>query len=335
MKTIIYRQEGFDALASEWDALLHDSRADTIFMTHMWQRTWWQHLGEGDLVILAVRHDDGTLLGLTPLFRVPHEGPPVFSTVGCVDVSDYLDWIARRGHEEEVFAAFLDTLAGELRDEWQELCLCNIPDDSPTLELVPSLAEARGWRVTHAIDDVVPLFRLPESWEAYEQMLPGKARRELRRKLRKAGPYSGVDWYIVGPEHDLDTEMDAFIELLIKSHPEKADFMDARNRAFFHAMGQATYAAGYLQLAFLTLNGQRVAAYLNFLYDDRVMVYNSGLDPAAYRLSPGIVLMAHLIRWAIEQRRFAILDFLRGGESYKYNLGGVDTQVHRLNISRV
>ena len=67
---------------------------------------------------------------------------------------------------------------------------------------------------------------------AYEMMLSGKARRELRRKLRRAGPHSGVDWYIVGPEHNIDHEIDGFIDLLIKSHPDKADFMDERNRRF-------------------------------------------------------------------------------------------------------
>ena len=153
-------------------------------------------------------------------------------------------------------------------------------------------------------------------------MLPGKARRELRRKLRKAGPYSGVEHYIAGTEHDLDEEIDAFFDLLIKSHPEKADFMDKRNRDFFHAIGQATSRAGYLQLAFLTVEGRRVASYMNFRYGDRIMVYNSGLDPGYYRLSPGIILMAHLIRHAIEEQRFQIFDFLRGDEPYKYALGG-------------
>lgn len=336
MKTTIYRDEtGFDELALEWEVLLRASRADTIFMTPLWQTTWWRHLGEGELMILAVRDAAGTLVGLTPLFRIRHEGARVLSTVGCVDVSDYLHWIARQGQEELAFAALIDVLGSELADEWQEMCLCNIPDGSPTLELVPRLAQARGWQVTHSIDDVVPLFHVPESWEAYEQMLSGKARRELRRKLRKAGPHSGVDWYIVGPEHDLEAEIEVFVDLLVKSHPEKADFMDERNRAFFHAVGRAAWNADYLQLAFLTLNDQRVATYMNFLYGDRIMVYNSGLDPAAYRLSPGIVLMAHLIRQAIEEQRYRIFDFLRGGEPYKYDLGGTDTHVHRLNITRV
>ncbi len=334
MKTTIYRDaSGFDALAGEWDALLHDSQADTIFMTHMWQRTWWHHLGEGDLKILAVRDDQGVLVGLTPLFHVPHEGRKMLSTVGCVDVSDYLDWIARRGQEELVFDALLEALGQMPAGEWQELALCNIPEDSPTLEWVPRLVRARGWQATRTVEEKVPLFHVPASWEAYEQMLAGKARREIRRKMRKAGPYNGVEWYIVGPEHDLPVQVDAFVELLIKSHPEKADFMDARNRAFFQSIAREAFEAGQLQLAFLTLNQRRIATYMNFIYNERVMVYNSGLDPDTYKLSPGIVLLAHLIRQAIEDGR-EIFDFLRGDESYKYDLGGQDTHVCRLTVVR-
>ena len=138
MRITVYRDTaGFNQLASEWDALLHDSRANIIFMTHIWQTAWWQNLGEGDLMILAVRDDGGTLAGLAPLFRMPHAATASLNTVGCVDVSDYLDWIARRGTEDLVYAAVFEILGNKLADEWHELRLCNIPDGSPTLEIAP------------------------------------------------------------------------------------------------------------------------------------------------------------------------------------------------------
>jgi hypothetical protein len=45
--------------------------------------------------------------------------------------------------------------------------------------------------------------------------------------------------------------------------------------------------------------------------------------------------MAYLIQHAIEEQKQEIFDFLRGAEPYKYNLGGTDTHVHRLTITRV
>jgi CelD/BcsL family acetyltransferase involved in cellulose biosynthesis len=64
------------------------------------------------------------------------------------------------------------------------------------------------------------------------------------------------------------------------------------------------------------------------------MVYNSGLDPAVYgHLSPGIVLLARLVEYAIDTER-TVFDFLRGDEPYKYDMGGQDTQVYRMEIRR-
>ena len=84
---------------------------------------------------------------------------------------------------------------------------------------------------------------------------------------------------------------------------------------------------GWLQLNFLTVDEAPAASYINFLYGDRVMVYNSGHAHEDYGgLSPGIVLLAWNIRHAIEQG-YKHFDFLRGDEAYKYRMGGRDTAV--------
>jgi CelD/BcsL family acetyltransferase involved in cellulose biosynthesis len=105
-------------------------------------------------------------------------------------------------------------------------------------------------------------------------------------------------------------------------------------RHFFHSVGHAAQRAGWLQLAFLTVNGDRAAGYMNFDYGNRIMVYNSGLDTQNFQwLSPGIVLTGYLIQHAIENKR-AVFDFLRGTEDYKYRMGGQDTRIYKLHIER-
>ncbi|RMF34873.1 MAG: GNAT family N-acetyltransferase [Chloroflexi bacterium] len=333
MQITVYRTaEGFDALADEWDPLVRASRANYIFLTHAWQKTWWTHLHEGELCLVSARAPDGRLLGIAPLFLTTEEGHRMFKTVGCVDVSDYLEWIVATGHEAPVYEALLEALLTHPDvPTWDCLCLCNVPQESVSLAVLPDLARRRGLTVEIELEDVCPVLSLPTTWEAYLAALPRKQRHELRRKLRRAAE---LDWYQVGPEHDLGAEVDRFIALMRKSHPDKAEFiLDRRHQAFFHAIAQATHQAGWLQLAFLTDLERPVATYFNFLYDGQVLVYNSGFDPAYGRLSPGIVLMAHLIRDAIEQG-YRTVDFLRGNEGYKYDLGGVDTTVHRLLIHR-
>lgn len=69
LRTIVYdpQADGFAALKSEWNLLLQRSRYNTIFLTHEWQTTWWECLGEGDLWIVAFRRSDtNELVGIAP-----------------------------------------------------------------------------------------------------------------------------------------------------------------------------------------------------------------------------------------------------------------------------
>ncbi len=138
-----------------------------------------------------------------------------------------------------------------------------------------------------------------------------------------------MHWYIVGPQHDLGAEMADFMALMAASSPDKAAFLTPSMRAFFDHLARAAFDAGWLQLSFLALGRQKLAAYLNFCYNDRVLVYNSGLDWANY---PGFGA-GYLIQHAIEHG-YRAYDFLRGDERYKYRFGAVDVTVHRLLIAR-
>jgi CelD/BcsL family acetyltransferase involved in cellulose biosynthesis len=327
--------DGFEILAGDWNELLHRSAADTIFLTLEFQRTWWQHLGEGELLILAMRDDSldgGEPVGIAPLFIAQNsQGQRVLSTVGCEEVADYLDFIVARGHEAAFYATLVDYLAGPSAPVWDVLDLCNIHQDSPTLEILASLAEGRGWTTSTTRDDVCPIVQLPGTWEEYLEMLDGKQRREIRRKLRRSDT---SDWYIVGPDHDLEAEIEAFLHLMAASTPDKADFLTPRMRGFFRQLVRVVYRAGWLQMVFLTVGEQRAAAYLNFIYNNRVLVYNSGLDWRAFpRLGAGLILMARCIHHAIKHGREAF-DFMQGDERYKYEFGGRDVEVRRLLVRK-
>ena len=324
----------FDALANEWDQALGPARFGGFFLRRDWQRLWWKHFGQGTLCVVTVRDDDGALQGIGPWFIDEHDGVRTVRTIGGADITDYLDIIAQPGREESVGEALLDFMLGRDAPGWDVMDLCNIPEKSPTPAHLARSAEARRLHVTVHQQGVCPVIALPARWEDYLEALDKKQRHELRRKLRRAETAS-VDWYIVGPEHDLEEEIGAFLSLMAMSTPEKAEFLQVPGHCiFFREMGRALFDAGYLQLCFLTVEGVRSASLWNFIYDNRVMVYNSGLDPNAFAyLSPGVVLSACHIRHSIEQG-LAVYDFLRGSETYKYRLGGKDTALVNLVIQR-
>ena len=326
---------GFDALSGEWNDLLKRGAFDTLFLTWEWQRTWWEHLGEGDLFLITMRDDQGHLAGIAPLYRtVSAGGERKLSIVGCVDVSDYLDIIVAQGYEREVYSALLDYLDSAEMAGWDAAELCNVPEISPAHQALAEMAVEHGYEFRTIVEDVCPVIDLPATWDAYLASLDKKQRHEIRRKMRRIEREADVHWYIVYQGRDLAEEIEAFIELHQKSSADKDDFMDEQMKDFFRAVAHVLQPSGWLQLAFIEVDGQKAASMLNFDYEDAILVYNSGYDPQhRAHLSPGIVLLAYCIQHAIELER-AKFDFLRGDEPYKYRFGARETKVYRLVIVR-
>lgn len=336
MSLTTYRDaSAFDALAAEWNPLVERSAGNSPFLRLEYQRAWWQHLGEGEPLIVAVRSDTGSLIGIANLFGSRHAAEGVvYRIIGCMEIADYLDLIAERGREAEVCAAVMDFLTGPEAPAWDKLDLCNLPSWSATPEIMAEAAKARGFPVALTALEPCPVVVLPATWDEYLDSLDGKQRREIRRKLRRAeAGMEKVEWFIVGKERQITAEAEAFLDLMARSSPDKANFLTPAMRSLFRQVIAGAHENGWLQLAFLEVNGQRAAAYLNFDYLDRIWVYNSGLAPELFAyLSPGWVLLSYLIKWAIEHGRKEF-DFLRGGEAYKYQFGGKDTRIQRLVIT--
>jgi CelD/BcsL family acetyltransferase involved in cellulose biosynthesis len=320
----------FDQLQSEWNDLLHRSTSDRIFSTWEWQATWWQAYQPGQLWVISCHDEQDRLVGLAPWFIENHPTKGrVVRSIGCVEVTDYLDIIVDTAFIEpvlECFASFvLDNVA-----LFDLLDLCNIPEQSPNLERFARALRVRGFEVEITQQEVCPIIELPTTWEDYlSQALDKKERHEIRRKLRRAE--GEASWYVVGAEHQLNDEIERFLNLMSASHPEKAGFLrEPQNLEFFRQVTPVVYQKGWLQLSFLTVQGKAAATYLNFDYNSQILVYNSGLLPGEYgHLSPGIVLLAYNIRHAIETGH-QVFDFLRGSESYKYRMGGKDNPVFML-----
>jgi CelD/BcsL family acetyltransferase involved in cellulose biosynthesis len=321
--------DAFDALHDEWNDLLHSSPRDQIFLTWEWQSNWWASYQPGQIWVIALRDEDSQLVALAPWFiDQDHEKGRLVRSIGCVEVTDYLEVILKPGYE----AAALETLTGYTRDfadRYDALDFCNIPGASPLFELWKPILEKHGYTVEITQQEVSPVIELPDTYEDYLSQLDKKNRHEVRRKLRRADACSAVvDWYFVNPHDDIEEAVERFLHLMRSSHPEKAIFLeDPQNLDFFGRVVPPMLRCGWLLMSFLTVDGQDAAAYLSFDYNNRILLYNSGLDPTLRpELSFGIVLLVYIIRDAIERGRDAF-DFLRGGEEYKHRAGGVDTPV--------
>lgn len=318
-------------LRADWDRLLHQSRADTIFLTWEWQELWWRVLGLPSSArphLLTVRAGD-ELVGLAPL--VAHGSSLHFA--GGEEIADFLDLFALPGHEAELAAAVLDHLEREPweTEPWETIDLRNLRADSLGLTYLAPEARRRGLRVEVEQEDVSPALALPASWEAYQAGLSKKDRHELRRKLRRLHSAGEARWYFVADAGPADVA--DFIRLHRLSDESKADFMTDEMGRWFHAIVERFAPGGTLRLYFLDLDGVRVAATILFDYGDQFLLYNSGYDPDYARLSVGLALKAYCIHDAIAAGR-GVFDFLQGNEPYKYDLGAVDKPIYRMKIRR-
>jgi CelD/BcsL family acetyltransferase involved in cellulose biosynthesis len=331
----------FDVLQAEWNDLVQRSASDSVFSTWEWHNHWWNAYHPGELWVITFRDEMKKLIGIASWFIEQHpQHGRVVRCIGSEDVTDYLDVIVDKDAIDAVYNSLADVLVN-CRVHYTFLSLANIPATSPTYTHFPAVLEQRDFNVTTEQQEVCPVIPLPATFEEYlEKILDGKQRGEIRRKLRRADGYNGnmgtLDWYIVDKSHDLEAETDKFMKLMAMSHPEKAAFlMNEQHVAFFKAMIPAMLANGWLQLNFLMIDGEPAAAYLNFDYNNHILVYNSGLNPRRFaELSPGIVLLTFNIRHAIELGR-ATFDFLRGDEQYKYRMGARNTPVYRLQAQFV
>ncbi|MBN1991740.1 MAG: GNAT family N-acetyltransferase [Anaerolineae bacterium] len=335
MKTIVYNDVGgFEALAGEWDELLARTKHAPIFMRYVYQQTWWQYLGNNELVLIAIRDNNNQLVGLAPLYsKINLTGQRELSFVGCVDVSDYLDLLVDKESVDRVHQALLDCLAGTDGPPWDKLYLCSLPQSSLTSTLLAQAARARGWQVEVCQQDVCPVITLANSWDEYLAGIDKKQRHEIRRKIRRIEDSAQVRWNVVDSEEGLAAAMDIFIDLHQKSTRDKRNFWGEEMILFFKALAAELARAGWLKLFFIEVNGRTAAALLCFDYNNEFLVYNSGYDPDQFaNLSPGNVLVAYSIQQAIRLGR-SRYDFLRGDEVYKFRFGAKAEPVYDLHIT--
>ena len=64
---ITVRQEDFESIEREWETLLPLCATDTIFVTPLWQKLWWNHFGQDSQLMLESVWDGDELIGIAPL----------------------------------------------------------------------------------------------------------------------------------------------------------------------------------------------------------------------------------------------------------------------------
>lgn len=317
--------ESLDGITSSWDKLAHCLKWGSIFVLPAWLKVWWEAFGgEGELYLRTLRQEE-KIIGFAPLLV----NKEMASFIGSADVSDYLDFVIIAGREKDFFKVLLD----DLREQGiKKLDLRPLRPDSTVLTQLVSVAQNRGYEVHYHPEDVSLELDLPTTWNEYLAMLKNKQRHEVRRKLRRLYETGNVEHLCIEGGQEVEDYLDIFLNLFSLSKDEKASFMNHKRESFFRSLAKAMAEIGLLRLGILQLDKVPAAMTMGFDYNDSHYLYNSAYDPQFSYLSVGLLCKVLCLKESIERGKRK-WNFLKGGEPYKYQLGGQEVPLYSCQIT--
>jgi CelD/BcsL family acetyltransferase involved in cellulose biosynthesis len=310
----------------DWTKLVEEDPEGTFFHTPRFLKLYWEEFGAPQLRIAFVPSDDEPEAVAAFDLR---EGTLAF--LGGFDVTDYMGPVgtaaAPDGAAKELMAALASL------DDWERADLRGLRRDGRWLPALAEAAADAGLSPHMTTDGAAPYLDLPQSFDDYLAGLQGKQRHEIRRKdrrLREAFP----DARLVDSTPDtVAADLDRFVELHRSSSGEKGKFMVPGVELFFRRLADALLPDGTFRLSFLEAGGKAIAGAVGFRDGKCFRLYNSAFEHSHGPVAPGMVLVAELIRAAIDEGCEGF-DFLKGDLGYKYRFGPRPRRIARLLLRR-
>jgi len=321
---VIADLEEFKSLAGVWDSLLQEcGDENSIYLTHEWLFTWWQHFGEGkELHILLVERDHH-VIAIVPLMKTECKALfvriHILETIGATN--DNHIGIIPPENRQEAMAALLPYLEKALSTNLV-LQLRLVPGDSQNLDLLrrqvalpPSALFIQVRTMTLA-----PYVVLNKTWEEYFRSLSLNTRANLRRRLRLLENSHTVEL----KEYTADSLGDGlsqFFELHRRrwqSVNMEHTFSNPKMEEFYRDVSNHFLKRGWLRFSCLMVDGKIASAVWSFVYNRKFYGATAARDISYAKHSVGNLHYMYLIKDGIE-RELREYDFLQGEEPYKFH----------------
>ena len=323
--------------AAEWERLLVTNPTASAFSNRAVHAAWWSaHNDTAEDVSLAARDAaSNELLGYLPLMKRP-DGVIYSGATFHIDYATVLLAPLPSGETsgtDDIAAA----LAGALISTNAPLNLLRLRNEDAAharmISAITDAAKANNRIATLGIEEPAPFIDLLEiaTFDEHLERIDKKDRHEIRRKVRR-GEGAGVT--ISAKAHAVD-DLAEFIKLHRARWGHHGLFTEdekgARDETFMRELFSRAPENLITIAVARNLEFGAFAAGL-FLRDATgIRYWNAGGELAARALSPGILLFAHGLQMAISERK-QTFDFLRGNESYKYEVGATDVDVLMITV---
>jgi CelD/BcsL family acetyltransferase involved in cellulose biosynthesis len=310
----------------DWTSLVEADTEGTFFHTPRFLKLYWEEFGAEHLRIAFVRSDEEP--EAVAAFDV-REGTLTF--LGGFDLTDYMGPVGMPAARERAAKELMAAVAS--LEGWDRADLRGLRQDGRWLPALVGGAAESGLSPQVATDGVAPYLQLPETFDGYLSSLQSKRRHEIRRKERRLRE-SFPDAHLVDSSPDtVADDLDRFVELHRSSAGQKGTFMVSGMELFFRRLAAALLPDGTFRLAFLQAGGNRIAGAVGFRDRTSFRLYNSAYEHRQGPVAPGLVLVAELIKSAIEEGCEGF-DFLKGDLEYKYRFGPRPHRIAKLLLDR-
>ena len=314
-----------------WNALAASAATHSVFQTHQWMRSWLDVYGDGGEPLLLAAEEDGRTTGVAPLMLLPGAGPrqriATFIGAGRADYCDFIVSKASRGALRALIDGLLD------HPEWDTIDLGNVPSHSATAGALRAACRERGLLFTMREQYCCPTLLLQGNGHEGTAVVDKASLRRCQRRFERAGVLVARD--MVSAEQ-IVPHLTPFFEQHVarwRDTNTPSLFVDDRSRQFYHALTNAFDGSGWLLFSSIELNGQSAAYHYGFDYNGSVLWYKPSFDPNFAALSPGNVMIKHLIDYAVRERRRE-LDFTVGDEPFKRRFTNFTRTTLQLKVYR-
>lgn len=317
-----------ECLAKEWNDLLEQSSASSIFLSWEWLQAWRAAIDDAVApFVVVVRENRGRLVGVAPLYEASFA---IFRVVNCralrfmADVatgSEYPDWIADKQFENEVAAEIARELE-RTRSEWDLIWLQSVSGWTNAEKRILEAARKAGLMVKHrpcefsAVD-------LPSDVQAFEERFPGRRRQQIRRAYRQVAKLDGVEFVRCDSLDELPEFLDALFELhQLRWHAVGQDGCFRRKPAeerFYREFAPVAYRRGWLAIYGVRENGILRAVQFGYVYGGRFLQLQEGFDPE-FKKGAGNALRYFVFCRCIDAG-LDVYDFLGGATEHKRRWG--------------
>jgi CelD/BcsL family acetyltransferase involved in cellulose biosynthesis len=309
------RLDGLDppGLAEEWRSL-EAAVQPCPYLAFGWLQSWWEIYRPAALHVIRLRNPDGELraaglLEELPRRRLRFAGGPQTPVRGLLVRA-----------EEEAAA-------------WQALgaWLADHPRTWSWLEAEGVTAAAGALPRAQPVSTPWFGLELGSTFEDYLAARPSSTRRTLTRKLR-AAERAEVTAGPVEPDQ-VPQAIERFVALHASRAQDKGEVHEHMDDRLSAMLARAAGAPG-LRLAAVCLvqDGVTRAVTIRLDLGQGSWFYNAGFDPAASRLSPGLVVELASIRDAIARGQRSY-DLGPGDYRYKRDLGGQERELLRITAT--